>query len=251
MDGQLPLKQELSVIPEQKQDALMLVVAELARGGNIEAVKEMVKLRNDELARVAKLAYMAAFVAMKPHLKRIENKHNNSQTKSKYAKLEDINAELDPILEQYGFATSTPIVRQTEKEVTVKAVLIHRDGHSEEMELTMPWDKTGIQGSVNKTDLHALTSAIKYARRVSICAIVNISTGDGVDKDGNREQEPEFIEVEQAADLDVRVRKLGDDYHKRFLKWLEVSSMTEIQKKDYKKAITGLEKAEKEAKTVK
>lgn len=246
MDGLT--KQELDQVPEPKTDALMAVVSELARAGNIDAVKEIVKLRNDEIARLAKLSYMADFVRMKPHLKRIENKHNNSQTKSKYAKLEDINAELDPVLEQFGFATSTPIASQSDKEVTIKAVLIHKDGHSEETLLSMPWDKTGIAGSINKTDPHALTSAIKYARRVAVCAIVNISTGDGIDKDGNQSAIVEFIETQQAADLDMRVRKLGDDYHKRFIKWLEVTNMTEIKREDYKKAITGLEKAEKEAK---
>lgn len=245
MDGHT--KQDIVTIEEPKTDALMAVVSELARAGNIEAVKEMVKLRNDEIARVSKLSYMAAFVAMKPHLKRIENKHYNSQTKSKYSKLEDINEEVDPVLEQFGFATATPIASQSEHGVTINCVLIHKDGHSTENPLAMPWDKTGIQGTVNKTDPHALSSAIKYARRIAVCAALNISTGDGVDRDGNTSKEPEFIETEQAADLDLRVRKLGGDYHKRFLKWLEVSNMTEIQKKDYKKAMTGLEKAETEA----
>jgi ERF superfamily protein len=245
MDGQT--KRELATVPEDRNDPLMTVVAELARSGNIEAVKEMVKLRNDELARVAKLSYMADFVRMKPHLKKIENKHYNSQTKSKYAKLEDINQEVDPVLEQYGFATSTNIVSQTETGVTVKAILIHKDGHSEETQIFMPLDKTGLAGTVNKTNPHALTSSIKYARRVAVCAILNISTGDGIDKDGNGEPETPCITTEQAADLDTRSRALGDDYHKRFLTWLGAGTAIEIKASDYKKAITGLEKAEKEA----
>src|ERR1700731_1934173 len=51
MDG---ISSQELVTSEQKPDALMAIVSELAKAGNIEAVKEMVKLRNDEIARVAK-----------------------------------------------------------------------------------------------------------------------------------------------------------------------------------------------------
>ena len=225
-------------------DPLMTVVSELAKGGNIEAVKEIVKLRNDELERQARLSYNADFVRMKPLLKKVENKHYNSQTKSKYAKLEDINKEIDPVLESFGFATSTKILSQTDTSVTVMAELIHREGHSEQTQITMPLDKTGIAGTVNKTGPHALASSVKYARRVAICALLNISTGDGNDNDGN--EESGNISVEQAAGIDTRARALGDDYHKRFMEWAKVERAIDIPLSNYKVVIAALATAEKE-----
>jgi hypothetical protein len=185
---------------EEKTPVLKMLSDAVAAGRDVATLEKLMDLNERVLDRNARNAYFADFVRMKPHLKKIENKHNNSQTNSRYAKLEDINKEIDPVLEQYGFATSTKIVKQTESGVTVRAELLHREGHREDTEIEMPLDKTGIAGKVKKTDPHALTSSVKYARRVAICALLNISTGDGADRDGNSGvKEPQPIPTEQAA----------------------------------------------------
>ena len=238
-------------IVKTESQEVMSLVAEAARSKDIDVGKmeKLIDLQERILDRNAKQAFAADFVRMKPHLKRIENKHNNTQTKSKYAKLEDINKEIDPVLEQFGFSSMTPVRRQEGDTVTVAAILLHKEGHQEETELTLPLDKTGIQGTVNKTSTHAIASSIKYCRRIALCAILNISTGDGDDKDGN--VETGNITTEQAAEIDLRLRAISDKALPNFLKWGKVENLTDIPVKQYNgalKALTDMEQTAKKAK---
>jgi hypothetical protein len=246
MDGSTEIT---TIQPRSEMSAILDLAKDPAM--DVEKLKALVSMQEGILDRQAKQAFAEAFVAMKPHLKRIENKHKNSQTNSKYAKLEDINREIDPILEQFGFASMTPVRSQTDKTVTVAAIILHKAGHQEETELTLPLDDAGIQGKVNKTAPHAIASSIKYCRRIVLCAALNVSTGDGEDRDGNQTQQSQPIEIEQAADIDTRARALQQNspgYHARFLKWAGVQAATEIMDGNYKKVIAALETAEKEAK---
>ena len=240
-------KQELVA---QSQSSSMSAILDLAKDPSMDVakLKALVEMQQDILDRQAKNAFAVDFVRMKPHLKKIENKHLNSQTKSKYAKLEDINREVDPILEQFGFSSMTPVRRQDENTVTVAAILLHKDGHQEETELTLPLDKAGIQGTVNKTGPHAIASSIKYCRRIALCAILNLSTGDGVDKDGNGERDTKVVTTEQAVEIDTRARAISIDYHQRLMTWLGVENAKEIAETDYKKALASITKAESEKK---
>lgn len=226
----------------------MSIILDLAKDPSmdVEKLKALVDMQKDLLDRQAEKAFAVAFVAMKPHLRRIENKHKNSQTNSLYAKLEDINGEINPILEQFGFASLTPVIAQTEKTVTVVSKLLHKDGHCDEAPLTMPLDLAGIKGTVNKTEPHAIASSIKYCRRIAVCAHLNISTGDGADKDGN--QVSNFINIEQAADIDLRLRAISDKALPNFLKWAKVEHLTDIQTGNYSVILKGLINMEEEAK---
>ncbi len=200
---------------------------------NVDVVKieKMMDLHERMLNRNAKSAFAADYVRMKPHLPKVLRTKNNTQTKSKYAPLENINQAVDPILEQYGFGTSTKILSQTDDSVTVRVELWHKDGHIEETTITMPLDKSGIQGTVNKTGPHATSSSVTYAKRVAICALLNISTGD--DKDGN--QDASVIDTEQAAGIDTLLRETGarrDD----FLKQFKITAVSDLKIEDYKNA---------------
>lgn len=194
-------------------------------------------------AQEAKRLYDTDFVQMKPNLPLIIKTHANEQTNSNYAKLEDINQQIDPILAQFGFGTSSKVTAQTDKDVTMLLEVRHRGGHSEIMSLTMPLDDCGAKGNVNKTKLHAISSTISYIKRVGFGAMLNISTGD--DKDGNTvKKKGNPITTEEAAEIDSRARALSDQYHAKFLKWLGVETAIEIRTTDYKKAIDALAEAE-------
>lgn len=238
MDG----RTEVSIVePVSSESAEVMgaLIKAVADGRDVATIEKLVDLNERFLDRASKKLFAVDFVRMKPHLKRVENKHFNSQTKSKYAKLEDINKEVDPILEQFGFSTSTKIVNQNDTGVTVRAELWHKDGHIEDTEITMPLDRTGIAGTVNKTGPHALASSIKYARRVAICALLNISTGDGEDNDGNAEAET--VDTEKAAEIDLLIREVGADKY-AFLQFIGVDDVRNIKAKDYNNAIAALKK---------
>lgn len=201
-------------------ESVMNLIAEAAMNPEMDIAKleKLMDLQQRLLDRDAKAAFDADFVKMKPELPVIARRKNNDQTKKKYAPLEDINREIDPILSRYGFGTGTRIIKQDTESVTVEATLRHRAGHYVSNEITMPLDRTGIAGSVNKTMVHAIASTVTYCKRVAICALLNISTGD--DKDGNNEREERlsYITTEQAIEIDAGIKEAGIDRVK-FFEW--------------------------------
>ena len=237
--------------PEQKEEVLpavsesqafMAMMERLALSDiDVTKLEKMMDLHERTLDRNAKAAFAADYVQMKPRLPKVLRTKDNTQTKSKYAPLEDINQAVDPILEQYGFGTATKVLSQTADDVTVKAELWHRDGHIEETTITMPLDKAGIQGTVNKTGPHATASSVTYAKRVAICALLNISTGD--DKDGNGDLA--FLDNTQAVEIDLMITKVGANKAK-FLGVMGVDDVRHIRAGEFKKAVALLKRKEKQ-----
>lgn len=212
---------------------IMSVIANFASDPNFDVVKleKLMDLNERMLNRSAKQAFAAAYVSMKPNLPTIVRTKENTHTKKKYAPLEDINEQVDPILQEHGFGTSTKIIAQTPDSVTVKAELWHSGGHIEETTIVVPLDNCGAKGEINKTQMQATASSVTYAKRIALCALLNISTGD--DKDGNTESE--FLEHEKAAEIDLLIIKAGADKN-AFLKYMNAPKVQEILAKDYDKA---------------
>lgn len=165
-------------------DVITNAILQAAEKGNVNVLEGLIRMRNAEKDRIAKLEFTKDFVKMKPRLKPVIKKHSNNYTNSTYAKLEDINQEIDPILGEHNFATRHKIINQTETSVTIRAELLHSHGHSEYSDLTMPLDNVGSKGASNKTNIQAISSTVSYLRRVALCALLNISTGDDID--GNK-----------------------------------------------------------------
>lgn len=224
---------------------LMNLIAKMASdpAADVPKLERLIALRNEEMARRAKAAYDAAFAEMKPHLPKVLKTHYNTQTKSHYAKLGDINIEIDPILGRFGFGSSMKIIAQSKEDVTVRTTLTHRDGHSDETTITMPLDNKGPSGTVNKTGPHALMSAIEYAKRGGLSALLNVSTGE--DKDGQQDvqQQDGIVTTEQAAEIDLKLREAAktyakpDQYMANFYRLMNATTALEIAAKDYRKAL--------------
>lgn len=243
----------------KQENATMVPVVVSETGQVLAAIVQVAKDRDIDIDRInalmdvkerlevaeAKKLFAMDFTAMKPDLPMVARTKDNSQTKSKYSPLEEINKEIDPILAKYGFATATKILKQDETSVTVKAELWHKCGHVEETVITMPLDRAGIQGTVNKTGPHALSSSVTYAKRVAICALLNISTGD--DRDGNDPAYDASIPLDKAAELDQAITDVKADKEK-FLALFKVKDVREIKAKDYIKAYNLLEEKRRRAK---
>lgn len=225
-----------------KTPSIIDIISKLIETPEFDTAKleKLMDLQERMLNKTAKDAFSADFVRMKPHLPLVIKTNYNTQTKSHYAKLEDINKVIDPILEQYGFATATKVIEQAEKSVTVKCELWHKGGHIEQTTITMPLDDRGIAGTVNKTQPHAISSSIQYAKRIGICLLLNISTGD--DKDGNKDTD--VVTEEQVKEINDRLDKCGAD-KVAFFKYIKVDSAPEILAKNYKTVIAFIEAKER------
>jgi len=197
---------------------------------DVAKIEKMIDLHERMLNRNAKSEFAVDFVRMKPHLPRVVTTHTNTQTKSKYAKLEDINKTVDPILSEYGFATGTKVVLQNLEGVTVKAELWHKGGHIEETTVYMPIDDRGLAGTVNKTNAHATKSSITYAKNTAICTLLNISTGD--DTDGN----VGAVDSGQAAEIDHLINTTKAN-RAAFLTRFRITDVRDLSLNDYGTAL--------------
>lgn len=162
---------------------------------SLDKLDRLIALNTQQLE--AKTAYLTAFSQMRPSIPAIEKKGRNTHNDQHYAKLEDINDVITPILSKHGFVCSCTIT-QGDKTVTVTAVLSHAKGHSEETEVTLPYDSGAGRNSVQ-----AIGSAITYGRRYAICALLNLSTAD----DDGYSSEPEFINTVQQEKINNLLKK--------------------------------------------
>lgn len=229
-------KENIPAIQPAQSDAMLLMIERVAANpdSDIAKMEKLLEMRNQELARVAKQAFASDFAKMAPNLPLVTKTKNNTQTKSKYAALEDINQQVNPILSEFGFATSTRVSAQNPDSVTVEAVLWHRGGHTETTQVTMPLDRAGIQGTVNKTNVHATSSSITYAKRVAICALLNISTGD--DTDGNKpNDDDDLASLSQRQAIHNLYEKLNEGHKKSFIE--KFGAVVELKKKHVDAAI--------------
>lgn len=156
----------------------------LDQNADISKLEKMLDMQERILNRNAEQAFASDFAAMQSELPRIarngkieiKDKTSGRVTQSTpFAKLEDINDAIKPIMQKYGFGVSFSI-DQSNALITVTAKLLHRLGHSEKTSISLPLDNSGSKNSVQ-----ANGSSVSYGKRYAICALLNISTGDDVD----------------------------------------------------------------------
>lgn len=126
--------------------------------------------------------YCVAFTNMQAELPEIDQKgaiEFKGKVQSRYAKFEDINEAVKPILKKHGFAISFR-TKQTDDKIITKAVLTHISGHSETTEILLAPDNSGSKNSVQ-----AVGSAISYGKRYAMSDLLNITTR-GLDDDATQ-----------------------------------------------------------------
>src|SRR5699024_998896 len=176
----------------------------------------------------------------------VENPTNTAENpffKSKYAPLEEVLNTVRPILSKHGLSiVQAPSTE--ENNITISTTLVHESGEYMEFpKLSLKMDKVTAQGA---------GSAITYARRYALSAVLGISSED--DDDGNAAepkgngkptkptqgnlsdgQVKRLFAIGYAAGLDAN--KINDQVKTKFNK--EVKDLT---KTEYDKVCEGYEK---------
>lgn len=124
--------------------------------------------------------YAAAMVAFKKDPPQIlKNKHvSYGTTAYDHATHDEVTHKISDALAVHGI-THRWAMTQTEKSITVRCILTHVGGHSEEAELTSVND-----GSGGKNSTQAIASANSYLQRYTLLAVTGTSTKDMPDDDG-------------------------------------------------------------------
>lgn len=173
-----------AVVPMSESASLMEVINRAATDPNVDVDKmeRLLGMYERISERNAKVAFHTALAEMQPQLPIITErgaiKHGNKVI-SNYALWEDINEAIRPVLHGHGFALSFRTARDNQQ-VTVTAILSHREGHVEETTLTLDADNSGSKNAVQ-----AVGSSISYGQRYAAIALLNITT-QGRDDDGEK-----------------------------------------------------------------
>lgn len=108
----------------------------------------------------------------------------------KYAKLEDIQKVIAPVLSEYGF--SVIFDTDTVDSIKVTAILAHRSGHSIKSSIQLPKDTSG-----NKNAVQSIGSSLAYGQRYALKSLLNLTIGEIYDDDGHGTSLPQFINQKQ------------------------------------------------------
>ena len=150
----------------------------------LNAVRAMVRENEQETQRKA---FNRAMVAVKAAIPIIVKNAENTDSKAKYATLDKIGAGVDHVLAENGITTSFyPLSGAREGHVRVECILAHVEGFERRVEVEVPVDAAGKNGTINKTPIHAWRSATTYARRTLYEMIFDVKSRIATpDDDGN------------------------------------------------------------------
>ena len=213
---------------------LLEVIARAARDPNvdIDKMERLIAMQERVQDRNAKGAYFAALAEMQPELPIVSErggiKDRNGKVQSTYAYWEDVNEAIRPVLAKNGFALTFK-VRRTDAEITVTGILSHREGHSEETELSLPSDTSGSKNAVQ-----AVGSSTSYGKRYTAFALLNITT-QGEDDDGASAAGASTISAEQCAELRRLIAQSGAS-EEAFCDYARCGTLPELLAKNYDEA---------------
>lgn len=176
---------EQTALAVPQVDAFAAVVERLAANKDVDVVKlqALIDMQKDINRENAKAAFNVAFTALQAELPEITEKGQiavKGTVRSTYAKLEDIQAAIKPLLKQHQFSVRHRTEWPADKPniIRIVGILSHAQGHSEESAFEAPMDKSEF-----RTDIQSMGSTVSYGRRYTTLDLLNITTR-GMDKDG-------------------------------------------------------------------
>lgn len=243
MSAQAIQRVEETALPALSEAAAIIQVIERAAANpnvDIEKMERLLDMHERVKARNAKTAYAAALAELQPRLPTVSKrgmitvpaKDGKPGHETPFARWEDINEAIRPVLAEYGFALSFRMGLAQDGKVMITGILSHREGHQEETTITLVHDATGSKNAVQ-----AVGSTVSYGKRYTAMALLNITTG-GEDDDGHMAPGG-FVSDEQAATIQALIVEVGAD-PRRFLAHMKAESVAAISAKHYDAAVAAL-----------
>ena len=224
--------------PIQGDGNILSVIARAAADPNvdIDKLERLLEMQERVIARNAKAAYYDALAELQPKLPVIAEKggikDRNGNVQSTYALWEDVNEAIRPILAEHGFSLTFKVSRASDQ-ITTTGILAHREGHSEQTELSLPTDTSGSKNAVQ-----AVGSSTSYGKRYTAFALLNI-TSTGEDDDGQKGGAPEPVDNVRLNLLNNLADAVGADKIK-LCKHLKVASLKDLPASRYDYAFARL-----------
>ena len=197
----------------------------------MERLLDMHRVVTQEQRRVAFAAAMARLQGALPQIRKDGRIVVQGTERSRYARLEDIDTAIRPLLAAEGFSVAFDTETQGSG-LLMTCKISHAEGHTETRSLFLPLDTQGAKSSVQ-----GVGSTVSYGRRYLLKMLLGI-VERGEDDDGNGGSQP--ITEAQAADMTALIEEVKADLGK-FLVFMGVGAVKDILARDHKKAINALE----------
>lgn len=225
---------EISVVQDKlpvPNDTLSLI-KEMALNPNVDADKleKLTNLHLRLLDRDNEDAYNKSMLELRPKLPFIKKNGSIDYGKGnkpiKYANLDDIIKEIEPIYQSHGFFVEYDKVGDD-----WIGICKHESGGKVIKHYPAPPDKSG-----GKSEIQGMGSAFTYAQKGLLKMIFALKF-EGEDDDGMGGA----IDEAQSVNIKKLLKETGADV-KGFLKWIGAANVEEISFKNYRKAVNQLEK---------
>ena len=217
-----------SAITQQPSVASMMqaIIDKGVTADNVKALEALVGLKERCDEREAKRSFAESFITLQakmPQVKAHKVVNNNDGTvRYKFAPLEDIMEQVQPMLQESGFAVSFSIESEDDKRMVMLCTLLHVGGHSETKRFAVRVGK-GVHGG---NECQSDGNASSYAKRYALCNALNITIDK--DNDARAEGNLETISPDKSKAFQSRCIKLGVDQAK-FLAFAKAESFEKIQ----------------------
>src|SRR5690625_1239612 len=170
------------IATQANESASVMAVIERAATNpevDVDKMEKLLAMHERMQERQAIAAFTEAFSDMQDELPAIE-KRGNANGRYTFAKWEDINEVVKPILKKHGFTLSFRM--DTINGISVTGVLSHKAGHSEQTTITLQPDTSG-----NKNAVQSVASRVQYGKRYAAGGWRNwTSYGEDADRDAGR-----------------------------------------------------------------
>ncbi len=185
---------------------------------DIERLRAVIEMETASQDREAEKAFNAAFSAMQPELPAVTKGGENTHLRSTYARLEDIQAAVKPMLAKHGFSVRWSS-ETLDGQIYVTCHLSHSAGHSIRDTLPLPVIE---QKGTNALQQRGI--AMSYGKRYTFCNVLGIQLG-GEDNDGQTELSGDTLTPEQVGTIRTLLTKL-DRKEEAFLTYMGQNGVT-------------------------
>lgn len=198
----------VSAGPVYAPDSLLNFVAMAVRdpATDVAKLETLLRMQREIVADDARLQFNRAMSLVQSEMQPVVRDAENSETKSKYARLETIDAVIRPIYSRHGFSLSFNEVPIERPGIKIACDVAHAGGHSAAYSLEAVLDVAGPKGTVNKTPLHGLGSAVSYLQRYLTRMIFNVVLRSE-DNDGNWRGSAILLTPAQCEELNALMRE--------------------------------------------
>jgi hypothetical protein len=233
--------------PVVSETAAILSVIERAAANpdvDLDKLERLLEMRERVEAQQARKAYYSGMAEMRPALPSIKKEGVIDIGRGKpisFAKWEDINDAIVPVLSSYGFSIFF-ITDVLEGKVKVTCKVAHEAGHSEETSLPLPADTSGSKNAVQ-----SIGSSVSYGKRYTAAALLNLTSRDGEpDRDdngmaGGGTGELDFVDSEQVKVIKDLIKQIGTpDAEKTFCDFYKIETIFDLPAFKYARAVAAL-----------